>query len=205
MVPPSILLSTVRLARTYQAVSDEMLVRRCAGQNPDALEELTRRYQASVYRHLLRLCGSEQDAEEMTVDVFMRVWQKAHQFRSEASVSTWLRRIAFNIAYDNYDKKRVRISPLPMESFSEGASTAIRSAEDICLQTLENSRLAEAICEALERLEKPDRDLLCHYYLDDRSYLEISADLEVSYSTLKTRLARARKRFGKQLSLCLDA
>ena len=141
----------------------------------------------------------------MTVDVFMRVWQKAHQFRSEASASTWLRRITFNVAYDNYDKKRVRISPLPMETYKEGASSTVRSAEEMCLQTLENRSLAEAICKALELMEKPDRDLLCHYYLDERSYLEISADLGVSYSTLKTRLARARKRFGKQLSSCLDA
>src|SRR5262249_44127320 len=91
-----------------QNLSDEALLRLCAGGDTAALEELVRRYQTPLHRFLARLMGSPDDAEEAALDVFVRVWQHAPRFQYRAKVATWLYRIAVNIAHDAHSRRKAR-------------------------------------------------------------------------------------------------
>jgi len=183
-----------------QSLADEDLLRLCAEGQSAALEELVRRYQAPLYRFLYRLMGSAEDAEDAAMEVFVRAWQHAPRFQYRARVATWLYRIAINIARDAHSRRKTQ----PEEPWPEPhrlPPTAIGNAEDDALGRLEREDRARALQRALKRLSPGDRLLLVLYYLEERDYSEIQAITDLSYTVLKTRLARARRR----LRVWLDA
>lgn len=180
-------------------VSDEDLLRRCAGGDASALEELVRRYQSQVFGLLYRLTGSYEDAEEATLEVFTRVWRTAPTFQYRARVATWLYRIAVNLARDLHSRKKARPQePMPTEEEAP-AYLSVESAEEQALDVVASEETACQLREALDALAPADRELIVLYYLEDRDYDEIRAITGLSYTVLKTRLARARQRLRRQL------
>jgi len=182
-----------RMHHAAQSQSDEALLRLCAAGESAALEELVRRYQAPLYRFLTRMLGSAEDAEEAALDVFVRAWQHAPRFQYRARVATWLYRIAVNIARDMHSRRKARPQETRPDSY-ELAQIAIGSAEEDALKRLEREDRSRALDRALARLNEKDRLLLVLYYFEEREYEEIQAITELSYTVLKTRLARARRR-----------
>ena len=177
-------------------LSDEALLRFCAEGESAALRELVRRYQGPLYRFLARLMGSDEDAEDAALEVFVRAWKNAPRFQYRAKVATWLYRIAVNIARDAHSRKKVR----PKEVWLEDAEVkflGVESAEDEALRTVGREYQSSQLRRALERLSGDDRLILVLYYLEDREYEEIQAITGLSYTVLKTRLARARRRLRK--------
>ena len=84
---------------------DEDCVRRAQAGDRKAFSELVRRHQDRVYRYLLRMLGSHDDALELTQDAFVKAWQALPQWQPEAQFRTWLFRIAINQCY-NFLKNR---------------------------------------------------------------------------------------------------
>lgn len=179
--------------------TDEDLLRQCAAEDRRGLEELTRRYQSAVFGFLYRLTGSYEDAEDATLDVFLRAWRNAGRFQYRAKVSTWLYRIALNMARDMHSRKRAR----PQEPWPEDeevvASLAVGSAEQDALESLERDEHGRELRGAIDRLSASDKELIVLYYLQDYDYDEIQAITGMSYTVLKTRLARARQRLRRHL------
>lgn len=174
-------------------MSDEDLLRCCARGQGEALQELVQRYQAPLQRFLGRLLGSTDDADDAVVDVFIKAWQHAGRFGFRAKVSTWLYRIALNLARDAHSRKQTHPeSPWPNER--EFAHMEAGSAEDDALGNLHRARMADVLNRGLARLAPLDRAVLVLYYVEDRDYPEIQAITGLSYTVLKTRLARARRR-----------
>ncbi len=180
--------------------TDEDLLRACASGDRDALKELTHRHQAPIYRFLLRMMGSPEDAEEAAIDVFVKAWQNAPRFEYRAKVATWLYRIAMNIARDAHSRKKGKIQQ-PWPEAEELNRMAVGSAEDDAVRKLELDRQSVRLHRALARLSEQDRLVLVLYYLEDREYDDIKRITGLSYTVLKTRLARARRR----LRTLLDA
>jgi RNA polymerase sigma-70 factor, ECF subfamily len=173
--------------------TDEDLLRLCARGHDPALEELVRRYQAPLYRFLYRMLNSAEDAEEATMDVFVRAWQHAPRFEFRAKVATWFYRIAVNIARDMHSRRKSRPQE-PLPDNLELTKMAIGSAEDDALGRLARQDQNRALERALSHLSESDRLLLVLYYLEEREYEEIQKISGLSYTVLKTRLARARRR-----------
>lgn len=191
---------TGRVHGSEQSLSDEALLRLCAEGQNSALEELVRRYQTPLHRFLYRLMGSSEDAEDGVVEVFVRAWQHASRFQYRARVATWLYRIAVNIARDAHSRRKSQ----PEEVWPEAhrlPQSAIGNAEDDALRLLEREDQSRALQRALERLSPGDRLLLVLYYLEERDYSEIQAITGLSYTVLKTRLARARRRLREWLDV----
>src|SRR2546421_8137410 len=186
--------------RSMDALADEDLLRLCAAEESRALQELVRRYQAPLYRFLARLMGSEEDAEEAALEVFVRAWRNAPRFQYRARVATWLYRIAVNIARDAHSRKRVRPKEVWIEG-GEAAHLSVASAEEDAVKRLNRLDEAATLRRALERLSPDDRLILVLYYLEDKEYEEIQLITQLSYTVLKTRLARARRRLRKWMEM----
>jgi RNA polymerase sigma-70 factor (ECF subfamily) len=185
--------SPERLVGDARSYTDEALLGFCANGETAALEELVRRYQAPLYRFLVRQLGSSEDAEEAAMDVFVRAWQHAPRFQYRAKVATWLYRIAVNIARDLHSRRKARPQETTPDSY-DLAQAAIGSAEDDALLRLDREDRSRTLQTALDRLSESDRLLLVLYYFEEREYDEIQEITELSYTVLKTRLARARRR-----------
>src|SRR5512143_3714216 len=184
--------------------ADELLIRRCATGDEHALQELSRRYQAPIYRFVRRQVRSEEDAEEIAIEVFVRVWRNAHRFRFQATVATWLYRIALNLVRDAYTRSQARPSSVPLDACCEAALFPVESAEDASLHRYERETQCRAIQAALARISESDRLVLTLYYLEQWSYEELQEALGISYTVLKTRLARARTRLMRDLAASPD-
>lgn len=173
-----------------------MLVRRCGAGDASAMRELIDRYQRPIYRFLYGLTGSQEDAEDAAVDVFLRAWRSSVRSRGASLVSTWLYRIARRCASDALTRHRRNRGELTMGlRYDEDRGEELTEA--LAVHNLEAEVLARELRRALARLREDDRYLLALYYLEDQSYENIQAIVGCSRDVLKTRLARARARLRR--------
>lgn len=177
---------------------DIELVRRCAQRDSAAMQEIVRRYQAKLARFIGRLLVSPEDTEEAVIDVFVRVWQQAGRFEARSSFSTWLYRIAANVAYDVQHRRKTRPQTLPFTSDELMPSGSV-NVEDTALTSLEREQQSQVMQRALNTLSDGDRLLLVLYYIEELDYEEIREIARCTYPVLKTRLMRARQRLRAAL------
>lgn len=179
-----------------EAEADLWLLQRCAGHDPAALRELVQRYQQKLYRLLHPILESHEDTEEAVQDVFLRVWQQAGRFQGRSSFSTWLYRIAANIAYDVLRRRKTQCRTTPL---LDVAALHAMNSEEEALQSLEREERARQLQQALQALRVEDRLLLLLHYAEELDYPEIGEITGHSYPVLKVRLMRARRRLRAAL------
>ena len=184
-------------SRFLAATSDDDLVRQCARQDEAALEELVKRYQPTLQRVLGRMVNSSEDVEEAVLTVFLKVWQYAPRFQFRSRVSTWIYRIAMNLAHDIHAKNSRQPKRIWHEEVEESAAAG--NAEEEALTRLGSEQQAGALRRSMERLSASDRVLLTLYYYEQMEYEQIQEVLGCSYTILKTRLTRARQRLRRFL------
>jgi len=178
-----------------EALSDEELLGRCARGDDQAFRALFERLRQMVYNLVFRILNSHLDAEEVTPEVFVRVWQKAAEFRGGSRVSTWVYRIAANMALDRLRAGRnvheVFWEDLPpRERAMPDERDSAESPEDAVLRR-EDASLLE---RALAYLSVEDRLLVTLYHLQECSYTEIQHVTGITPANIKSKLFRARRR-----------
>ena len=188
---------SARTAGGVASASDEELLRSCSEGNNDALEELVRRYKRPLARLLTRLLNSPEDVEEALLNVFVQAWQHSKRFQFRSRVGTWLYRIAVNQAYDIQKQQKRLQAHLKMEEADYVRFQG--NAEDEALHHLDREQQAEALQRALSKLNAADRLLLVLYYYEQMEYEQIQGITHLSYTVLKTRLTRARRRLRQLL------
>src|ERR1700678_4712193 len=101
-------------------IDDTMLIREAQRGNRGAFEELVRHYDQSVLRLALHLTGTEQDAQDVYQDAFLKAYKNIGSFRFECSFYTWIYRIVTNLCLDHLRKKNVRKEDAPVAKDSAG-------------------------------------------------------------------------------------
>ncbi len=177
-----------------QNLSDEDLLRLIAEGSNTGMEEMVKRYQKPIYRFLMRFLDSSEDAEQTTLNVLVRAWEYAPRFQHRSKVSTWLYRIAFNMARDLFERRKGRPQQIPLLEQTNLGSAGVRDAESEALQRMEMDEKYQHLQCALKQLNETDRLLIILYYFEESSYEEMEAISGFSYKVLKTRLSRARQR-----------
>jgi len=157
-----------------------------------AFGELVRRHQDRVFRFLLRLTGSRDDAYDLAQEAFLRAWQALPGWRPEAKFATWLFGIARNAAIDLLRRRGV-VEPVAPADVPERADT---SSEPFA--RLDASQRLALLGRALAALSPEHREILLLREVEDMAYNEIAAALGVGEGTVKSRLARARAAVMKE-------
>jgi len=166
--------------------SDQTCAERAQDGDHAAYGELVRRYQARLYRFVLRMVGSPDEALDLAQDAFMRAWQALPEWRPDAKFHTWLFRIASNAALDALRRRRV-VEFVPIE---EGFDA--ESAEPDPERRMEIAQRVRGLEAALQVLPPEQREVVLLREVEDMSYEEIGAVLGIAEGTVKSRLARAR-------------
>jgi len=172
-------------------MGQELTDRECAelSQQGDhaAYSTLVRRYQDRVFRFLLRMVGSRDEALELTQDVLIKVFQALPGWRPDAEFRTWLFRIASNTATDALRRRNVVEFVALDEDYDVPGDGAGPEAQLAAKQQL------IALQAALDRLPPDHRQILLLREVEDMSYSGIGAALGITEGTVKSRLARARE------------
>jgi len=185
---------------TTGRIDDTTLVREAQGGNRAAFEELVRHYDQAVLRLALHLTGSEQDAQDVYQDAFLKAYKSIANFRFECSFYTWIYRIVTNLCLDQLRKRQVRKEDAPVATDSEGEQYDVLSqvpdgrAGANPERDLMRRELGSRISRALDKLTPRERMVfeLKHYQgLKLRTVGEI---LNTTEETAKNTLFRATQK-----------
>ncbi len=165
---------------------DEDWVKRAQAGDRKAFSELVQRHQDRIYRYLLRMLGSRDDALELTQDAFVKAWQALPQWQPEAQFRTWLFRIANNTALDALRRSKL-VEFVPLENTFDAAAGGPDPERQA--QATQEVRQLEV---SLNKLGAEHREILLLREVEEMSYEEIGRVLSLSEGTVKSRIARAR-------------
>ena len=157
-------------------------------------QQLYEKYSGKVYGFARRFLRDEQHAEDVTQEVFLRVFRKLSTFRGDARFSTWLFRVTLN-SCKNKRRSLERDSRFDPERFRDERPKTSRAPE----AALENQWLGGRIDEALRELTEAQRTLILLKAVDELSYREIGDLLGESENQVRGKLYRARKAFRSAL------
>ena len=175
-----------------QELADEALIALIRRRDQQAYACFLRRHLDGVHRYLLRLTGSRADSEELSQEVFLRVWQKAHTFKArQGKPTTWLYRIAHNLCVDLFRKRGgAAESELPAELPDPSASAE---------QQLTSDRAWHHFQQVLEQLPHTQRAALMLCQVQGFSNKEAAQILGVGVRAIESLLARARRTLRETL------
>lgn len=168
-------------------VEDIVLVDRCLEGHEAAARDLFRRHRARVHASLFRILGSNRDMEDLLQEVFVQVFASLRSWRAEASLATWIDRIAVRVAWRSIGKRRAR--PPEEELFDEDAPAP----------EIGGARVAHAregvrrLYAALETLSPPARVAFALHEIDGRPLAEVATVTGSSLTATKLRVWRARR------------
>jgi RNA polymerase sigma-70 factor, ECF subfamily len=177
----------------YARYDDEKLIRLIVQLEEEALVQLYDRYNRLVFSLALAVVNDRATAEEITLDVFLRVWQKAGTYRADqAKVSTWLTHIARHHAIDVLRRRSVRLDQqaIHWEELLAGAE----SSEQDPQESAELSLRRERVHTALALLPPDQRQALILAYFGGYTQHQIAEILKQPLGTIKTRLRLAMQK-----------
>jgi RNA polymerase sigma-70 factor, ECF subfamily len=185
----------------HVADSDPRLVARALAGEPQAFEELVRRYLKPAHAVALGVLGNPADAEDVCQDAFLTALVKLEECRDPARFAAWLLRIVRNRAL-NFRESRSRREGEPLERLTS-AATAARAVDDPGREA-ERSELRERLLAALAVLPPSQREVVLLHDLEGWPHREIAELLGTSEGAVRVRLLQARRRLRGLLGGALE-
>jgi len=196
---PALVRSPWRLRAVNEFDSDASLVERCLKGDEAAWEELVKGHTRRVYSICFRFTGNDNEAQDLTQDVFLRIFRSLKSFRAgEGSFTVWLTRLTRNLLIDHYRRtKQERVTDSIEEQLPVLAeTTSAQSRTDSLVAGREASELLQG---ALQRLSPELRETVILRDLEELEYSEIAKVLTVPEGTVKSRLNRGRAELARIL------
>jgi RNA polymerase sigma-70 factor (ECF subfamily) len=187
----------VRTSNSLDA--DIQLVERCLSGQETAWEDLVRVHTRRVYSICYRFTNSDAEAQDLTQEVFLRVFKNLRSFRAgEGLFIVWLTRLTRNLLIDHYRRTRMERATESIEDHAVmlEESTAAMARTDGMVAGREASELLQV---ALQKLSPELRETVILRDLEELEYREIAQILNVPEGTVKSRLNRGRSELAKAL------
>ena len=170
---------------------------------PQAFERLLDKYQQPVYRFVYRLLDDLNDAPDVTQEVFVKVFRKVGEFRGDASLKTWIYRIAINEASNRRRWfLRHRKNEVSVDSAVEGTAADVDWFIDrrgTPFDLLSREEVRAAIHKTLGEIDQRLRVAVILRDIEGLAYNEIADTLQVSLGTVKSRILRGREAMKSKL------
>ena len=158
-----------------------------------AFQELVEKYKQKVYYMALDMTGNHHDAEDLSQEVFIKVYASIKDFRGDSKLSSWMYRIAMNTCIDKTRRKRLKLVELD-DKVHEKPSRGVNPEQ--AMQALSTQ---EQIDQALQKLPPRQRSIFIMRHYNDLMLREIAEALGISEGTVKAQLFRAVQRLQKEL------
>lgn len=175
------------IARTGRSEND-LIARLCRG-DTEAFELLVEQQGPYIFNLALRLVNDPAEAEDISQEVFIRVWKSIRSFRGEAAFKTWLYRIVTNVCFNRLPQLKRQLAAMDPTD----PALALPAPNPAVEQLVERQELAERLAAGLAALPEGYRYLLTLRHVQEMSYDEIAAVMEMPLGTVKTGIFRARR------------
>lgn len=156
-------------------------------------EEIALPHSRDLYRTAVRLVGNSSDAEDVLQETYLQAWRSIDRFEAGTNIRAWLYRIMFHVASHHRRKNWKFAQPWNEEDESRWEETLVFT-EPVSQQLTDEDVLA-----AFDRIPSAFRDAVLLADVDDFSYAEIAAILQIPIGTVMSRLYRGRKLLAKEL------
>ena len=177
----------------YKDLDDQKLIALVAQEDADALDALYNRYKRLVYSLVFNMVQDGATAEELMLEVFVRIWEKAHTYHPDkALVRTWLMSIARHrtINWLRQQKNRPETNSLSWGEVPSTQLPSVHSPEDIA----ETHLLRQRVRDAVTQLPVEQQEALHLAYFGGYSHQQIANKLEQPLGTVKTRIRLAMQK-----------
>ena len=183
----------------YTILPDSQLMILIAQGDAEAFSELYDRYQRLVFSLALNSVGERPLAEEITLDVFTRIWQKAATYRADrAQVQTWLGRIARNQAIDALRRRGARLEQhsVSWAEVSDDVTSPLDMPEVVADLRLQKEQVRAAIAQ----LSSEQQEVLALAYFKGYPHSQIAKRLNQPLGTVKSRIRSAMQKLRQILA-----
>jgi len=183
-------------------MDDSPLIEGMARGDQTAFREFVERYKKKVYFLALDMVGNPADAEDVSQEVFLKVFRSFATFKKDAKLSSWLYRVTYNASIDHLRRKETVPEPVGDEFLEsrtgEDAGFPSRVGADPAM-TAETLLLQARISRALEKVSPQEKAVFLLRHYDDLMLKDIASSLGLSIGAVKSYLFRAVRKLQKEL------
>lgn len=172
------------------------LLRRITQGDKEAFAELYKAASGFIYNVAFRIAGNREDAQEVTQEVFLRIYKYLKSFRFQSSFKTWVYRITVNAAFTVRKKARAELNR--QVEYKENILIGTAGQEPAAESDMERSLNEKKISDLLSTLNPEQRACMVLREIEGLSYAEIAQALKININTVRTRLKRAREALLKR-------
>lgn len=168
-----------------------------------AFRELVEKYKKKIYYLSLDMVGNPVDAEDVSQEVFLKVFRSFGTFKKDAKISSWLYRITYNACIDHLRKKELTPEPVGDEALDARPRSAVvfssSSGTHDPLRSAESEQLQARIARALDSVSPQEKAVFLLRHYDQLMLKEIAETLHLSVGSVKSYLFRAVRKLQKEL------
>ena len=175
----------------------DALIRRCLGGDQLAWEAIVRQYRRKVFNVAYKFVGKHDEAEDLTQDIFLKIFKSLETFDRRANFQTWVISVSRNLCIDHYRSVRKERETIDRDVDTAELSAAAPGQSQIA--ALEQRDRVELLREALASLPKTLRTAVLMRDLQELSYHEIARELRLPEGTVKSRINRGRSELARQI------
>lgn len=186
---------------------EQALIARLRRRESEAFTELVRLYQHRVFGLLLRMVGQPDEAEELAQEVFVNVYRGFESYRGDASLRTWIFRIATNQAKNRLkylSRRRAGLQESLDDHADESAFMPLGEPVPRPDRAAEGAEMERVVAAALASLDPEHREVLVLRDIEGLAYDELAQVLGLAEGTVKSRLFRARYALKQRIAAVME-
>lgn len=180
-----------------ETLPDSRLIQQYIKGDEKSLEILIAKYLKLIYGFVLKNVGNQAVAEDITQEVFIKVWKNIKKFDQRKNFKPWIFQITKNTSIDFLRKK----TSIPFSSFEneKGQNILVENLSEKPVNILERLSDKNDVARALSRLQEKEKKLMSLRHIEGMSFREISEILQESVNTIKSRYRRILANFKKKI------
>ena len=177
-----------------EGLSEALLLKRLQSGDKDAFGEWVLTHQRGIYGYCLRFTSSQEDAEDLTQEVFVRAYRGIHRFRQQSQLSTWLYQIAHNACVDYLRRvKKAKVLSIQAQEEERPGREMAPDTQPLPEQRAVQRENIDALRQCLETLSRNHRAVTILRHMRHLSYQEIADVMKLPLGTVKSHICRARQ------------
>jgi len=177
--------------------SVEALIQRCLKGDQLAWEAIVRQYRRKVFNVAYKFVGRHDEAEDLTQDIFLKIFKSLNTFDRRANFQTWLISVSRNLCIDHYRSVRKERETIDRDVDASELMPVSKTQGQLAM--MEQKDRVELLREAMASLPKTLRTAVLMRDIQEMSYHEIAEQLRLPEGTVKSRINRGRNELARQI------